>query len=356
MAFKFYYDTDDNTLELIDTNGNTLVQGQSNSVEFRFYFKNYDTNVTLSLIQMFEKSCLVNIERPDGSSSNNVLTTPVIDDGDFYYKLLIGGFVTDISGTLKITAKLFENASDVTTTFGLATLNISPSASVSQSTIEDFQYQAILASFNDFINDLPINKIDCVAFFPIAKGRLVMVSGIENQKLRVSEAGNLQDEGVLVSIHKNPEIILGIALNDANSGGNVVVLTQGVITDINTSMYQQGKTLVPHATINGRLIEIDNVNNFDFTPVAPKNRMPIAISIYSHETNGILFVRPTFFPLMSQVQDVDMNGIKNTNVLTWNGQKFIPKFMNGVYYNNDVPAVEDRFVNLTYFDEAETND
>jgi hypothetical protein len=110
--------------------------------------------------------------------------------------------------------------------------------------------------------------------------------------------------------------------------------------------------LVPSATIAGGLIEVDNAS----APVAPYNRMPISVVIYSHQNNGIIFVRPTFFPKMSQVQDVDLTNIENNKVLSWSGEKFVAKNMSGVYYNNDVPAVEDRFVNLTYFDEIGTNE
>lgn len=349
MNFKFFYNTDANTLESINNNGIVLVQGQADSVEFYFYFKSYDTNESFSIQDMFQRTCLVNIERPDGVATNNVLTTPVIDDGDFYYKLIINDFVTSVNGILTITPKLFDNASEITTTFGVATLNILESASVSQSTIEDFQYEAIL----NFLSNLPITKYECIAFFPIEKGNLVMITGTENGKLRVSPAGILENEGVLISIHKNPELILGIALSNANSGEELTVFTQGIINGLDTSLYEEGKKLVPHGTINGRLIEIDNINNSNFTPVAPKNRMPIAISIFTHATNGIMFVRPTYFPTMSQVHDVDMTGIEINNVLAWDGQKFVSTYMSGVYYNNDVPSIEDRFVNLTYFDEAE---
>ena len=353
MNFQFFYDTDDNTLELIETNGNVLVQGQANSVEFQFFFKSYDTNQTLSLNDMFQKTCLLNIERPDGVSSNNVLTTPVVDDGDFYYKLIINDFVTASNGFLKITPKLFDTVNEITTTFGLATLNILESASISQSTIEDLQYQAIL----DFLTNLPIDKYECVADGTIGKLDLVMIVGTQNGKLLVKQAGTVVNNGVVSGINQNPEAVLGIALNNAINNQNVTVFTRGILTGVDTSMYQEGKTLIPHEGIAGRLIEIDNVTPVNSpVPVAPKNRMPIAISLFSHATNGILFVRPTFFPTMSQVQDVDMSGIETNNVLAWDGQKFVAQYMSGVYYNDDVPPVEDRFQNLTYFDEAGLDD
>lgn len=345
MAIKLYYDLDDNTLESVDTGGLVLTQGQANSVEFHFYFKNYLTNATLSITDMLENLCLINIERPDGSASNNVITTPVTNDGDYYYKLIVTDWITAVDGVLKLTAKLYDSIEETTVTFGLANLNILPSASVSQDTIEDQQYQALL----DFLSNLPISKYDCIADGAIDELDLVMFTGTVggSGKIKVAKAGVSGN----YNINTNPELVFGIALQSVANNETVTILTEGIIRDVDTSDFVEGKVLVPDKNNAGQLIEIDDVN----APTAPYNRMPIAVSIYSHQNHGVLIVRPTFFPTMRQVKDVDMTGIETNNVLAWNGEKFVPKYMGGVYYDDDLPIVNDRFQNMTWFDQSDEN-
>lgn len=345
MPIKFYYDLDDNTLESINTGGLVLTQGQANSVEFHFYFKNYDTLETFTINDMYVKSCLLNIERPDGSASNNILATPVIDDGDYYYKLVITNWVTEHDGVLQITAKLFDTQADTTTTFGLATQNIVASASISDDTIEDQQYQALL----EYLNNLPITKYEVIADGAIDELDLVMFTGTVggSGKITVAKAGV---QGSL-SIHSSPELVFGIALSSAENNGTLIVLTEGIIRNVDTSGFVEGKILVPDKDNAGQLIEVDDVN----APTAPYNRMPIAVSIYSHQNHGVLIVRPTFFPTMRQIKDVDMSGIQTNNVLAWDGTKFVAKYMAGIYYDDDLPIVEDRFTNMTWFDQSNEN-
>jgi hypothetical protein len=345
VPIKFYYDTDDNTLESIDTGGLVLTQGQANSIEFHFYFKNYDTLATFTVNQMIQKSCLLNIQRPDGSSSNNIVSTPVIDDGDYYFKLIVSDWVTAHNGTLQITAKIYDTINEITTTFGIANLNIVASASVSDDTIEDAQYQALLS----YLATTGSNRTQVVADGDIDKLDLVMFTGTVggSGKIKVAKA----TQSGAINIKDNPEYVFGIALEDAVNNEVFYVQTQGIIEDVDTSGFEEGKVLVPSATVAGGLIEVDNEN----APVAPLNRSPIAAVVYSHQNHGILMVRPTFFPRMGQVKDVHVNydTITQGQGLVWNNNenRFEAGFSGGVFYDDNLPDEEDRFDNLTYFDE-----
>jgi len=345
---KFYYDKDDLTLETINKNNITLTQGQADSIYFDFYFGSVDINDfftnELNQVFMLDNPCLLNIERSDGSSSNNVATTPIVSNvNDLHYQLLINDWVTGKAGDLKITAKLYNPITEVTTTYGLATIQILPSAEVSTDTIEDLQYQALVS----YLATSGINRYQVVADGSITKLDLVMFSGTVggSGKIKVKKANSS-----IISEH--PEYVFGISLEDAVNNEEFYVQTEGFIRDVDTTDFEEEKVLVPSATIDGALIEYDNAN----APKPPKNRMPIAVCVYSHKNNGILLVRPTFFPDMSHIQDVDIDKTQMTQGqgLIWDNtnKKFIAGFSGGVFYDDNLPRYDERFNNLTWFDEG----
>lgn len=345
-----YYDVNNFTLETIDDNSNVLNQGQTNSIEFRFLFGDYTSGSfvdDLSLEGMISTPCLLNIERPDGSSSNNVATTASTEtdsSGNLYFKLVLSDWVTEFSGTLQVTAKRYDPINDVTTTFGVANFYIVPSAEQSTDTIEDAQYQAILS----YLATTGSGRTSVIADGAISKLDLVMFSGTVggSGKIKVAKADP-------TAIKENPEIIFGIALSDAINNETFYVQTEGIIQDVDTSGFVEGSILVPSATIAGGLIEVDNQN----APQAPNNRMPIAVAIYSHQNHGILIVRPTFFPKMDQVQDVDVTGISSGQGLIYDQTlgKFKAGFSGGVFYDNNLPDRNNRFDGMTWFDQANTS-
>lgn len=347
----FYYDIDDFTLETIDDNGVVLNQGQTDSVEFRFYFGSYATGSfvnSLTAVNMIDNPCLLNIERPDGSASNNVATTAVTSDlNNLHFKLTLSDWVTEFAGTLEVTTKRFNPITEIETTFGIANINILTSASQSSDTIEDAQYQALLS----YLATVASNRVQVVADGDIDQLDLVMFSGTisESGKIKVAKAS----QSGPINIKDNPEYVFGIALTSALNNEEFYVQTEGAIEDVDTSGFEEGKILVPSATIAGGLIEVDNVD----APQPPLNRMPIAVVVYSHQNQGILFVRPTFFPRMGQVKDVyiDYDTIGQGQGLVWNSttNRFETGFSGGVFYDDNLPPRDERFNNLTWFDDGD---
>lgn len=344
----FYYDVNNFTLETIDDNSNVLNQGQTNSIEFRFLFGDYTSGSfvdDLTLLNMVEEPCLLNIERPDGSSSNNVATTASTEtdsNGNLYFKLVLSDWVTEKSGTLQVTAKRYDPVNNTTTTFGVANLSIVASSSQSSDTIEDAQYQALVA----YLATQGNNRVQVRASGTIDALDLVMFVGTvgSSGKLLVSKATQ-------AVIKNNPEYKFGVALTSATNNQDFYVQTVGLIQDVDTSGFTEGSILVPSATVAGGLIEANDAN----APQAPLNRTPIAAVIYSHQNQGILYVRPTIFPKMSQVKDVyiDNSQLTQGQGLVWNNtnSRFEAGFSGGVFYDDNLPAEADRFPNLTYFDE-----
>jgi hypothetical protein len=332
----FYYDTADNTLETIVDGGLILTQAQATNITFRFFFKDYDNNIPFNNGDIASNQCLINIERADTSSSNNIIASP--DTINTCYKLDILDWVTGVAGTLKVTAKLFNPTNNTTTTYGLATLQILPSAVISLDTIEDQQYQALLNSLTQMQNLTFLVR----ATETISRGDLVVYAGTlgASGKILVAKA---RTSGT-PNINTNPEIIFGIALDSLTTNQEGGVITNGVIRDINTVAYTQGAILYPNINVAGGLTN---------TPAAPpNNRMPIAVSIYTHQNQGILLVRPTFMPTMKQIKDVD-----TTNIALY-GSNSMLKYNSGtsrwevidarqqfgvIYYNTNPPPSQDLF-------------
>lgn len=335
----FLYDTADNTLETIIDNGVVLNQGQTNSISFRFFFKDYDQNIPFTNSDILSLGCLINIQRPDGTSSNNVITSPNTEDT--CYNLVISDWVTAKSGTLTITAKLYNAATEVTTTFGAATLQIVASASVSQDTIEDAQYQALLDSLAELQSQIETRRYTVRASEDIAAGDLVTFAGTTGAsgKILVAKArasGNF-------NINTNPEYIFGIAIEAIANNQEGEVQTNGLINNINTNSYTEGAILYP---------DLQNAGKLTNTPaLPPNNRMPIAVTIYKHQNHGILIVRPTFWPTMSQIKDVDTSGILTGQTLKWNGTKFVAGYSSGVFYDGNLPSQAELVDYMTWFDE-----
>lgn len=348
---KFYYDKDDLTLETINKNNVLLVKGQADSVYFDFYFGSFDEqdNFTNELTNTFmlNNSCLLNIERADGSTSNNIATTPILSNSnDLHFQLLVNTWVTGVSGDLKITVKLYNPITEVTTSYGLATIQVLPSAEQSTDTIEDQQYQALLS----YLATTGNNRTEVVADGAISKLDLVMFTGTVggSGKIKVAKATQTGTP----NIKDNPEYVYGISLEDALNNEVFYVQTVGIIEEVDTSEFVEGKVLVPSATVAGGLIEVDD----ESAPQPPLNRMPIAAVVYSHANHGILMIRPTFFPRMSQVKDVyiDYSSISQGEGLVWNetSNRFETGFSGGVFYDGNLPDRKNRFDKLTWFDEA----
>ena len=344
----FYYDINNNTLETIADNSNVLNQGQTDSIEFRFYFGDYTSGSyvdALTNANMTDNGCLLNIERPNGSSSNNIATSPIYSATPKYFKFTITDWVTQYAGTLKVTAKRYNPVTEVEQVFGIANLNILSSSSQSTDTIEDTQYQALVS----YLGTAASNRLQVRASGTIDALDLVMFVGTvgASGKLLVSKASQTGS----INIKDHPERKMGIALTSATNNQDFYIQLNGLIDNIDTSGFTEGKILVPSATVAGGLIEIDDSN----APQAPLNRTPIAVVVYSHQNQGILWVKQIRFPKMSQVKDVyiDYGSIGQGQTLVWDTSeaRFKTGFSGGVFYDDNLPAEADRFNNLTYFDE-----
>lgn len=177
----------------------------------------------------------------------------------------------------------------------------------------------------------------------ISKGDLLQFAGTVggSGKLLVKKTRNAGEDGIQV----HPEYMVGIALEDGLINTEHEIMIGGVYIGLDTSGYTEQAVLYPDPENDGGLVDVE--------PAPPFNRTKTAVCIYSHQNNGILIYRPTFFPDMAHVQNVDLTNLKNGDVLVYDStsKTFKAGKASGVFYTDDLPPENQRYQNLTYFDE-----
>jgi hypothetical protein len=157
---------------------------------------------------------------------------------------------------------------------------------------------------------------------PITIGRAVMAAGTTGNTGRILIAPAIADGTV------NSEYILGITAQTIGNNANGKVQHFGKIRGIQTNGANFGETWVDDdvlfcsAATPGYLTKVQ--------PAAPNLKVPIATVIHAHPSNGTLFIRPSHFPDLNQINDVQL-----TSPTT--GQTLIYNASTGVW-SNQTPA------------------
>ena len=149
MAIKLYYNKTTYQLITIDDGGESLVKGDDGSKVFEFYFGTGTALVDFVLdatIPLTHEG-RVTFKRADDETTNDVYLTPIAGG---FYRYVIGDWVTEVEGDLKITARL--KLGEVYTAFGIATIPVEDGVAPDDgSTISQLQYDAIMGTVNDVI-------------------------------------------------------------------------------------------------------------------------------------------------------------------------------------------------------------
>jgi len=144
----------------------------------------------------------------------------------------------------------------------------------------------------------------------INDGTVVMAAGTTGNSGKILIAPAIADGSV------NSEYILGLATQDLANGAEGMVTHFGKVRGIQTNGANYGETWVDgdvlycSASTPGHLTKV--------LPTAPNLKVPIAIVIHAHPSNGTLFVRPSHFPDLAQINDVQLSSPTNGQVLTYN--------------------------------------
>jgi len=189
-----------------------LMQGQENSYELRIHF-----NPNYSISEMLVYSCLVNIERSDGEASNDIVCLPVTSDDDSYFSLTLSDWVTAEDGEIQITPKIRDNEiEEVLKTYGTATFAVLKSSSVSQETIYDFQYQAIIERFSAVAKEeknwviseeTPDETIFNTWYKPIEETQETQEIQLENNEIQLENNEMLEDNEIQLEEPTNEIVV-----------------------------------------------------------------------------------------------------------------------------------------------------
>ena len=169
----------------------------------------------------------------------------------------------------------------------------------------------------------------------MSDGDLVMAYGTEGNSGKI--VAKKASPGI------DPKYIIGIATENISQGNNGFVTWFGKIRGIQTNgasvseIWVNGDLLYQHPSIAGKLTRV--------MPAAPKNKMPIAIVVSAHNTNGTVFVRVQRSMSLNDINDVNVSAITTGQVLSATVTGGIPVWGNKSLTVDDIPET----VNKKYF-------
>ena len=157
-----------------------------------------------------------------------------------------------------------------------------------------------------------IQKVGEDSFYPvknqtgstIAKGTNVRFAGTVGSSGRLLIAPFLADGTFRSSFY------MGVTMETIADGDDGKVMWFGRIRGINTNAFNEGNVLYASATSSG---------GFQTTiPQSPNNIIEVCAVINKSSTNGVIFVRPTIAPKITEVEGVKITSPTNGEALVYN--------------------------------------
>lgn len=139
----------------------------------------------------------------------------------------------------------------------------------------------------------------------ISKGDAVMFAGSEGDHFLFARATQ-------AAIEANHEYLIGLATQDLADNEYGYITEFGNISSLDTSGYTAGDVLWFDAggTTAGALTTTE--------PAAPFAKIQVAAVIRSHQNEGVIFVRPTWYHSFDQLHDVNITNAEDGNLISWN--------------------------------------
>jgi hypothetical protein len=139
----------------------------------------------------------------------------------------------------------------------------------------------------------------------ISKGDAVMFAGAQGDHFLFSKATQ-------AAIASNHELFIGLASQDLSNNEYGYVTEFGNIKEIDTSDYTAGDILWFDAggSTAGALTTTE--------PAPPLAKIQVAAVIRSHQNEGVLFIRPTWYHELGELHDVSINTIQDKDLLVYN--------------------------------------
>jgi hypothetical protein len=155
----------------------------------------------------------------------------------------------------------------------------------------------------------------------ISKGDAVMFAGAQGDHFLFSKATQ-------AAIAANHELFIGLANQDFNNNEYGYVVEFGNITEIDTTQYTSTAGAIlwfdSEGSTAGAITETE--------PTPPNTKIQVAAVIRLHQSVGSLFVRPTWYHALNELQDVSIALPTNNDVLNYDS-------VTGTWKNTDAPNV-----------------
>jgi hypothetical protein len=150
----------------------------------------------------------------------------------------------------------------------------------------------------------------------IPKGSFVMATGALGDRITIAKADT--DGSV------DPIYMLGVADHDIINGAeDGLIVTNGIVRGINTSIWSVGTILYPNPLVAGGLTATK--------PEAPSIRTPIAMVLRQHESTGRIYVRMTTGSTLGGTDsNVKFDNPQQGDVIVYDG-------LNNVWINDSAP-------------------
>lgn len=139
----------------------------------------------------------------------------------------------------------------------------------------------------------------------IPNGRLVMSTGSQGDKITIAAAIT---DGTI-----EPDYIIGVTTHEVTADSEFgMIITDGIVRDINTSIWAPGTILYPDPQNPGALTATK--------PTAPAIRTPIAIVLRQHASTGRIYVRMSVgSKLGGSDSNVEFGTLANNDLIVYNG-------------------------------------
>lgn len=139
----------------------------------------------------------------------------------------------------------------------------------------------------------------------ITKGQAVMFAGVQGDHFLIAPA-------VQATIEANHEYILGIAKQDFAINEFGYVTEFGRVSGLNTSAFSEGD-IIWYDSASATAGAITTTE-----PTPPNAKIQLAAVIRSHPAEGVLFVRPTIYHGIEELENVNITGLADGNLLAYN--------------------------------------
>lgn len=137
------------------------------------------------------------------------------------------------------------------------------------------------------LDSMNVDSYSCVAGEDLTRGDLVMRNGAVNGSPNVVKADSQ-------GFNDDPGLILGFAYSDATSGSTLIVKTNGILRDIDTSTFDVDDVLYA-----------DVINKGQLTNVRPTTGLPVqvGICIVTDDTHGAVYIKEV---VLGGLQEIPM--------------------------------------------------